>query len=391
MDFEEIMNTVQCNGVSQDTAYLRAFPFSLKDDASGFEAYPRDELEQVQLDVMAKEIRKLTLGWIQSERHTACDICGRGHPTHECQASTEELNAVGNYNFNAMEDLMKAFILKTNKRLETHSAAIREHGAAIKEIGTSFQNLERQFGRLAILLSGRIPRTLPDDTERNPKEILKSDDDKKKKGPMKIEKKKKEEKLRREEPEKREHMPALPFTQKLYKEKMDKQFARFLDVLKWVHVNLPFIEVLSQMHVYVKFLKEILIKKMKIEETLVVKLTEHCNAILQNKLPQKCGDLESFTIPFSVGTIRFDKSLCNSGVLINLMPLSIYRKLGKEIGEISGEYGGDQEGPLIMERPFLATGRAILDIHERKLMLRVGEKTVTFDMNVAKGAQKNHV
>ncbi|XP_075097913.1 uncharacterized protein LOC142175234 [Nicotiana tabacum] len=33
MDFEEIMNTFQNNGVSQDAVYLREFPFTLKDDA----------------------------------------------------------------------------------------------------------------------------------------------------------------------------------------------------------------------------------------------------------------------------------------------------------------------------------------------------------------------
>nr|XP_009791040.1 PREDICTED: uncharacterized protein LOC104238398 [Nicotiana sylvestris] len=75
-------------------------------------------------------------------------------------------------------------------------------------------------------------------------------------------------------------------------------------------------------------------KKRKIEETLVVNLIEHCNAILQNKLPQKCGDPGSFTIPFSLGTTNFDKSLCDSGASINLMSLSVYMKLDKEIGEI---------------------------------------------------------
>ncbi|XP_070039915.1 uncharacterized protein [Nicotiana tomentosiformis] len=102
-------------------------------------------------------------------------------------------------------------------------------------------------------------------------------------------------------------------------------------MLKHVHVNLPFTEVLSQMHAYAKFLKEILTKKRNIEETSVVKLIEHISAILQNKIPQKCGDPGSFTIPCSIGTIHFDKSLCDSGALINLMPLFIYRKLDKEI------------------------------------------------------------
>ncbi|XP_070042842.1 uncharacterized protein [Nicotiana tomentosiformis] len=246
-----------------------------------------------------------------------------------------------------MEDLIKAFIIKTDGRLDAN-------GATIKELSTSFRNLERQVGHVATLMSEMLPGTLSADTERNPKETvnvvtLRSGQVLKDLTPiqkdMRHEKesgeqlksgveKKKEENSRREEPEASKHMPALPFPQQLSREKLDKQFEIFLDVLKNVHVNLPFTEVLSQMPTYAKFLKEILMKKRKIEETSVVKLTEHCSAILQNKLPQKCENPGSFTIPYSVGTINFDKSLCDSGASINLMPLSIYRKLEQEIGEI---------------------------------------------------------
>ncbi|XP_070023195.1 uncharacterized protein [Nicotiana sylvestris] len=78
---------------------------------------------------------------------------------------------------------------------------------------------------------------------------------------------------------------------------MDKQFGHFLEVLKQVHVNLPFIEVFSQMPAYAKFLKELLFNKQKVEETLVFKLIEHCAST-------------------------------------NLIPLSIFRKLEKEIRAI---------------------------------------------------------
>ncbi|XP_019251225.1 PREDICTED: uncharacterized protein LOC109230155 [Nicotiana attenuata] len=216
---------------------------------------------------------------------------------------------------------------------------------------------------------------------------------------MYVEKKKKEENSRREEPKESKHMHALPLPQKLSREKLDKQFERFLDVLK----------------------------QRKIEKTSMVKLTEYGNAMLQNKLPQKCGDPGSFTIPCSLGTINFDKSLRDSSASINLMPLSIYKKLEKEIGEIRSapiplqladlttitpegiiedvlvwvdkfvflvdfivvNMEENKEVPLILGRPFLATGRAILDIQERKLMLRVGEEIVTIKMDGAKGAQKD--
>ncbi|XP_075086285.1 uncharacterized protein LOC142168994 [Nicotiana tabacum] len=108
------------------------------------------------------------------------------------------------------------------------------------------------------------------------------------------------------------------------------------------------------------------------------------------------------------------------------MPLSIYRKLEKEIGKIRSapiflqltdqttlipegivedvlvrvdnfvfsvdlivvNMEENKEVSLIIGRPFLATCIAILDIHERKLMLRVGEETVTFEMNIKMGVKK---
>ncbi|XP_009786338.1 uncharacterized protein LOC107801156 [Nicotiana tabacum] len=81
------------------------------------------------------------------------------------------------------------------------------------------------------------------------------------------------------------------------------------------------------MSAYAKFLKEILSSKRKLEETTVVKLNAYCTAILQNKIPQNCGDLGSFNIPCSLGSEKFDKSLCDSGAFINLMPLSMFKKL----------------------------------------------------------------
>ncbi|XP_070039639.1 uncharacterized protein [Nicotiana tomentosiformis] len=81
------------------------------------------------------------------------------------------------------------------------------------------------------------------------------------------------------------------------------------------------------MPVYAKFLKEILSSKRKLEETTVVKLNAHCSAILQNIIPQKCGDPGNFTIPCSLGSEKFDKALCDFGASINLMPLSVFRKL----------------------------------------------------------------
>ncbi|XP_022876911.1 uncharacterized protein LOC111395131 [Olea europaea var. sylvestris] len=79
---------------------------------------------------------------------------------------------------------------------------------------------------------------------------------------------------------------------------------------------------------YAKFMKDILSNKRKLEEHETVILTEECSAILQNKLPPKIKDPGSFTIPCAIGDLNFTKTLCDLGASINLMPLSIFEKLG---------------------------------------------------------------
>ena len=94
--------------------------------------------------------------------------------------------------------------------------------------------------------------------------------------------------------------PRIPFPQRLKKNKLDKQFSKFLEVFKKLHINIPFADALEQMPSYVKFMKDILSNKRKLEEYETVALTEECSAILQKKLPPKLKDLGSFTIPCSI-------------------------------------------------------------------------------------------
>nr|XP_016495965.1 PREDICTED: uncharacterized protein LOC107814979 [Nicotiana tabacum] len=182
------------------------------------------------------------------------------------------------------------------------------------------------------------------------------------------------------------------------REKLDKCFGKFLQMLKQLYVNIPFTEVLKQMPAYAKFLKEILSSKKKLKGMKVVKVNAHCSAILQNKIPKKCREPG-----------------CAS---INLMPLSVFKKLEGELRVIKSvpvflqladqtmiipegiikdilvrvdkfvfpvdfivvDMEENKEVPLIMGRPFLCTGRAILDIYEGKLMLLMGNKKVVFQM-----------
>ena len=160
---------------------------------------------------------------------------------------------------------------------------------------------------------------------------------------------------------------------------------------------MPFTEVVTQMPLYAKFLKEILSKKRRFAEEGVVNLTATCSAVIQKNLPEK--DPGSFTIPCTiVGGFEIQKALCDSGASINLMPLSVARRLS--LGELTptsvtlqmadrtmekpegviedvlvkvGKFvfpiyfiildiEEDSQVPLLLGRLFLATGAALIDM-----------------------------
>ena len=78
-------------------------------------------------------------------------------------------------------------------------------------------------------------------------------------------------------------------------------------MLKTLHINVPFLDALSQMLLYAKFLKEILSKKRKIDEHMILALGEECSDVVSNKLPIKLKDPSSFSIPCLVGNVSIDR------------------------------------------------------------------------------------
>ena len=76
------------------------------------------------------------------------------------------------------------------------------------------------------------------------------------------------------------YVPPIPFPQRLRKNNIDKQFLKFLDVFKKLHINIHFADALEQISFYAKFMKEMLSNKRKLEEHETVILIEDCTAIL---------------------------------------------------------------------------------------------------------------
>ncbi|XP_024025398.1 uncharacterized protein LOC112092750 [Morus notabilis] len=229
------------------------------------------------------------------------------------------------------------------------------HMQFMNETRTNFQNqsaqirsLEVQIGQLASMLNDRQQGNLPSTTVVNPTEQCKAITLRSGKELNTLPEPKKSSKSSEEASspkdtqslEKSGEIPTaqqpllvepsrrIPFPQRLRKSKLDKQFSKFLDIFKKLHINIPFAEALEQMPSYVKFMKDLLSNKRKLEDYETVTLTEECSAILQRKLPQKLKDPRSFTIPCSIGNSIFEKALCDLGASINLMSLSIFKKLG---------------------------------------------------------------
>ncbi|XP_047952285.1 uncharacterized protein LOC125197659 [Salvia hispanica] len=200
------------------------------------------------------------------------------------------------------------------------------------------------------------------------------------------------------------------------KKKLDDQFSRFLDIFRKVHINIPLVEALQQMPSYAKFLKDVISKKRRWVEHETVNLTESCSAIIQKKLSAKMKDPGSFTISCIVGDSQVGKELCDLGASINLMPFSFFQKLKigtlrpttitLQMADRSVSYPRgivkdilvkvndfffpvdfvvldmeeDRNVPLILGRPFLATGKTMIDVQKRELTLRLNDESVIFHL-----------
>ena len=80
--------------------------------------------------------------------------------------------------------------------------------------------------------------------------------------------------------------PAVPFSQRLNPNKLDKDFVKFVKIFKQSHINIPFADAILHIPSYATFLKEIMTRKRKLEDRKMIALTKECSAITQNKLHQ---------------------------------------------------------------------------------------------------------
>ncbi|CAL1376345.1 unnamed protein product [Linum trigynum] len=105
----------------------------------------------------------------------------------------------------------------------------------------------------------------------------------------------------------------------MYKERLKDECGGFMEMLRNLHLNLPFLEAMAQMPRYAKYLKGFLTKKPKLKGLANVTLGEECSAYLLNRLPKKRSDPGSFTIPLDIRNHHIDNALVDLGANVNVM------------------------------------------------------------------------
>ncbi|KAL0400088.1 UNVERIFIED_CONTAM: hypothetical protein Sradi_2352100 [Sesamum radiatum] len=133
-------------------------------------------------------------------------------------------------------------------------------------------------------------------------------------------------------------VPKPPFPKRFAKSKKEEEEKKILETLSKVEVNIPLLKVIKQVLRYTKFLKEMYTNKSKLRDNEWVSMGENVSAIFQRKLPPKCKDPGTFSIPCKIRNIGIENAMCDLGASINVMPLAIYESLNigplKETGVV---------------------------------------------------------
>nr|GEU48852.1 reverse transcriptase domain-containing protein [Tanacetum cinerariifolium] len=175
-------------------------------------------------------------------------------------------------------------------------------------------------------------------------------------------------------------------------------------MFKQLHINITLADALILIPKYQKMPIALLSNKEKLQELANTPLNENCLAVILKKLPEKLGDLGKFLISCGFNELKC-KSLADLGASINLMPLSVWKKLGlpelistrmtlelanraictpagiaRDVFVLVGkftfpadfvivDYESDPRVPLILGRPFLQTARALIDVNGEEMIL----------------------
>ncbi|GKA52464.1 reverse transcriptase domain-containing protein [Tanacetum coccineum] len=201
------------------------------------------------------------------------------------------------------------------------------------------------------------------------------------------------------------------------REKASYQKEKIFQMFQDLRFDISFADALFLMPRFAPTIRDLLMNKEKLLELAKIPLNENCSAMLLKKLPEKLGDPGKFLIPCEFPGIEICYALADLGASINLMPLSIWKKLSlpelsptrmsleladrsitypKGLAEdvyvkvgkfqfladfVVVDFEADPRVPLILGRSFLKTGRTLIDVYEGEITLRVDNEAVTFNLD----------
>ncbi|XP_027088528.1 uncharacterized protein [Coffea arabica] len=206
-----------------------------------------------------------------------------------------------------------------------------------------------------------------------------------------------------------------PFPSKLEKSKKQDKEKEILEVFRKVEINIPLLDAIKQVPKYAKFLRDLCVNRMRLRGDERIIVGENVSAVLQRKLPPKCGDPSMFTISCRIGNTVIRRAMLDLGASINVMPKSIYvsLKLGplKETGiiiqladrtnaytdglvedvlvkvndlvfpadfyvfDMDDDHSPDPS-PLLLGRPFMSTAQTKIDVNKGTLSMEFDGKIV---------------
>ncbi|CAN6718927.1 unnamed protein product [Malus baccata var. baccata] len=211
--------------------------------------------------------------------------------------------------------------------------------------------------------------------------------------------------------------PDVPFPSRFLQAKNEEEEKDVLETFRKVHVNIPLLDAIKQIPKYAKFFKKLCTTRKRIREKEVVHVSENVSAMLQRKLPPKCKDPGSFTIPCVIGNTRFDHAMLDLGASINVMPYSVYASMNLgnpkndgviiQLADLSNAYPKgvledvlvqvdhlifpadfyvlDMEdsthsppSPLLLGRPFMKTAQTKIDVAKGAVTMAFGGDMINF-------------
>ncbi|XP_062114167.1 uncharacterized protein LOC133825205 [Humulus lupulus] len=238
----------------------------------------------------------------------------------------------------SLEQLLKTYIVDSKARLDQHDTRLNNIETHCTDMGAMMKTLETQVGQLTNTMKTQMSRSFPSDTEKNPKEC------------------------------------------------------NAITLRSGKELDAPTVE------------------KKKVDEILMnaEKEEDKQNEGILKKEP-RVANLGSFTFPDNPPKIttplpfpqRFHKKeIDEQFAIFNLMPLSIFQKLNlgevtpttislqlanrsltSPRGIIEDVLEEDQEIMIILGRTFLAIGKALIDVHDGNLTLRVNGEEVKFNIS----------